>query len=394
MGRTDSPLRDRVVFVEGAPRSGTTWLVTLLSLHPEIAGIQNESHLFDYGVDRMFDNWEYRHPTLRGLHEYVDRDELVDLARDFCDGVLMAMRDHVRRDTSPAFVVEKTPHAARADGLDLERKRECYPDAWYVHIVRDREAVTRSLMRAPFMADRSEAACGAVWDRSVGAIRRTLSEAQRYREISYEELREDPAAACAQIFEWLGIRADTEVLALMRTVSRERFSDMGAPAPADRVTLGRLARGALRRARTRLTPAPEAPPEGSRLAFELVKALRTDDPDALRAITHPALEFVHRSAEGDDLRDGDAARDALLHVAGRTIARRFASAWWAGSGGPGEFWTSAPGKPFWTLFFSGIGSDATRTDIALALAVEDDVIRRVVVMAASPLDGRPVTDGT
>ena len=65
MGRDGSPLRDRVIFVEGAPRSGTTWLVTLLATHPDIAGVQAESHLFDFGVDRVFDNIEGRDPVFR-----------------------------------------------------------------------------------------------------------------------------------------------------------------------------------------------------------------------------------------------------------------------------------------------------------------------------------------
>src|SRR5438552_17363582 len=85
MGRADSPLRDRVVFVEGAPRSGTTWLVTLLAMHPQIAGVEAESHLFDYGVDRLFDNREHRDARLHGLGSYVEREELLDLARDLCD---------------------------------------------------------------------------------------------------------------------------------------------------------------------------------------------------------------------------------------------------------------------------------------------------------------------
>ena len=109
MGRADSPLRDRVIFVEGAPRSGTTWLVTLLATHPAIAGLQAESHLFDYGVDRLFDNHDGRHPALRGLVRFVDREELVDLIRDLCDGALMAMRSRVAPEAETAFVVEKTP---------------------------------------------------------------------------------------------------------------------------------------------------------------------------------------------------------------------------------------------------------------------------------------------
>lgn len=390
MGRDESPLRDRVIFVEGAPRSGTTWLVTLLNTHPEIAGMQVESHLFDYGVDRLFDNWEYRHPTIHGLHGYVDRDELVDLARDLCDGVLTAMREHVRRDTSPTFVIEKTPHGARADGLDLERKLECYPDAWYVHIVRDRDAVTKSLMRAPFMRERSEAHCAAVWDRSVGTIRRVLGDAPRYRELAYEELRADPAAACSGIFAWLGVGADEPMLETVRALSRERFSELGVAAPQAGASVADQVRGALRSARARVQPVKTPPPEGARLAFELVRALRRGDRAGVDAVTHPALEYVRRGHDGDDLRDGDAGREALMSLAERSFARRFAGDWWAGSGGDGEFWTSAPGKPFWALFFSGIAADATRTDLAVGLFMEDGLIRRVVVMAASPESGRPL----
>src|SRR3712207_3808898 len=103
MGVAGSPLRDRVIFVEGAPRSGTTWLVTLLATHPEIAGVQAESHLFDFATDRLFDNLEHRHPTLHGLRSYLDRDQLVDLVRDLCDGVFMAMRDHVAGGAGARF---------------------------------------------------------------------------------------------------------------------------------------------------------------------------------------------------------------------------------------------------------------------------------------------------
>src|SRR3954464_2899425 len=106
MGRGESRLRDRVIFVEGAPRSGTTWLVTLLATHPEIAGVDAESHLFDFGLDRLFDNLEHREPLLHGLQRYIDRDQFVGLTRDFGDGVLTAMRSRVSNGEIPPFVVE------------------------------------------------------------------------------------------------------------------------------------------------------------------------------------------------------------------------------------------------------------------------------------------------
>src|SRR3954451_24712276 len=105
MGLADSPLRDRMIFIEGAPRSGTTWLITLLATHPDIAGVQAESHLFDYGVDCLFDNFEHRDPRLHGLDSFVDRDELVDIARQVCDSVFTAMRNHVSGASTPRFVV-------------------------------------------------------------------------------------------------------------------------------------------------------------------------------------------------------------------------------------------------------------------------------------------------
>ena len=195
MGRQDSPLRDHVIFVEGAPRSGTTWLATLLASHPEIAGIDAESHLFDFGLDRLYDNYEKRDTNLHGLQRYLEREELVDLAREFCDGVLMAMRGHVASLAPPPFVVEKTPVSGTLDGLDLRRKRECYPDAWYVHIVRDREAVARSLMRAPWMADRSHSACGELWDRTVHQARTVLVICLGIRRSATRSFEPTPRAA-------------------------------------------------------------------------------------------------------------------------------------------------------------------------------------------------------
>lgn len=195
MSVESSPLRDHVIFIEGAPRSGTTWLLTLLATHPDIAGVEAESHLFNLGVDRLFDNFEVRHPPLPRLHSWVARKELVDAVRDLCDRLFLAMRSHVAADTNPRFVVEKTPVDRKTGERDLARKREVYPDAWYLHVVREREAVTKSVMRAPWIADRSYEACSSMWDTTVGFVRDAFGDLERYRELSYEELRADPGEA-------------------------------------------------------------------------------------------------------------------------------------------------------------------------------------------------------
>lgn len=383
-----------MIFVEGAPRSGTTWLVTLLATHPEIAGVEAESHLFDFGVDRLFDNYEGRDPRLHGLQSYLDREELIDLARDLCDGVLLAMRSHVSVGAEPRFVVEKTPIAA-GGGLDLARKAECYPDAWYIHIVRDREAVARSLMRAPWMEDRSYAACAGLWDQTVGDARARLGDLPRYREVGYEELRADPAKTSRALFQWLGAGAGSETLETIRVLSREQFSELGAVAAAPRRAKSSRPVSALRevlaRQRDRIGAGSPDEAPGSGLAFAFVRALRERDAEALRSLTAPSLELIYRSAEEDHLLRGEEGRAALVRIAEDTFARRYVGEWWASAGGgPGEWWTSAPGKPFWTIFFSALGGDAARVDLAIGLALEGDLVRRATVISAGPLAGRPV----
>ena len=59
MSIESSPLRDRVIFIEGAPRSGTTWLLSLLATS---------------GVDRLFDNFEMRHAPLQRPQRWLERD--------------------------------------------------------------------------------------------------------------------------------------------------------------------------------------------------------------------------------------------------------------------------------------------------------------------------------
>lgn len=398
MGVLDSPLRDRAIFIEGAPRSGTTWLVTLMATHPEIAGVQAESHLFDYGVDRLFDNHDGRHPALRGLVRYVDRQELVDLVRDFCDGALMAMRSRVSGDTTPPFVVEKTPISPTKDSFDLARKAECYPDGWYIHIVRDREAVVKSLMRAPWMPDRSYEACASLWDETVGRAREVLGDLPRYREVSYEELRSDPVKTCRELFEWLGVDTGERVLETLSVLSREQVSDLGAVptnGASGRRELPRRvaarARAALRGELDRVSRSGDADATPHPVPFKFVRAVWERDADGLASLIGPKFELEYRSPEGDLSLRGDEARAAVADIAEQAFKRRYVAEWWGSTGvGPNEWWTTAPGVPFCTIHLSALGGDATRLNICFSLLLEDDLIRRAMVTSAGPLAGSPV----
>lgn len=390
MSIASSPLRDHVIFIEGAPRSGTTWLLSLLATHPDIAGAR-ESHLFNFGVDRLFDNFEVRHPPLPRLQSWLERDEFIDIVRDLCDGLFTAMRAHVSGETNPSFVVEKTPVDTQTGARDLARKREVYPDAWYLHVIRDREAVTKSLMRAPWLTDHSYEACSRMWDEAVGLVRETFGDLERYRELDYEDLHADPAEALRPVLEWLGVASDEHALETLRVVSQQQVSEMGAvPAPARRrfpslkpTAIASAARRILRRQREQ---------EGG-VVFRFVRAMRERDADGLAALTNSALELEVRSPDGDVTLRGDDAHAALVQLAEDAFGRRYFSERWVAVSGPSEWWAAAAGKPFSAMFMSAVGGDAKRVDLALCLATEDELVRRVTLIAAGPLSGRPLVPG-
>jgi LPS sulfotransferase NodH len=398
MSIASSPLRDRVIFIEGAPRSGTTWLLTLVATHPDIAG-SRESHLFNFGVDRLFDNFEVRvHPPLPRLQGWLERDQFIDIIRDLCDALFMAMRERVSGGTQPALVVEKTPVDTRTGPRDLARKREVYPDAWYLHVIRDREAVAKSLMRAPWIEDRSHAACSKMWDDAVGQVREAFGGLDRYRELSYEDLRADPVEALRPVFEWLGVASDERALETVRVVSQQQVSEMGAvPTPARRrfpslgpAVLASRARGGLRRLRGRITSTEHASQEDGAVAFRFVRAMRERDADALGALTASNLELEVHDGDGDLTLRGDDARETLAKLAGEAFGRRYFSERWVAVSGASEWWAAAPGKQFSGLFMSALGGDAKRVDLSLCLAIDGELVRRVTVIAAGPLSGRSV----
>jgi hypothetical protein len=85
-----------------------------------------------------------------------------------------------------------------------------YPDAWYVHLVRDGRDVVRSQIRAPWGTnDAAEAARNWVWGvRQVQSHRWRLA---RYTELRYEDLCADPVGLTADLLEWMELGAGDEV---------------------------------------------------------------------------------------------------------------------------------------------------------------------------------------
>jgi Sulfotransferase family len=197
----DSPLAGRMIFNTGARRSGTYWLQRIVMAHPDVFGIPSETLLFSHGIAPLLDRF---HHGARGSTElgviYADRAVLIDGIRRMCDGVFMDLAGGPHR-----HIAERSaPHVQHLDLVS-----EVYPDARFVHIVRDGRDVTRSLVAQPWGPSTVREAA-TEWRDSVLAGRRTRDA--RYLEIRYEDLLADPAARIPDLFDWLGLDVTPEAV--------------------------------------------------------------------------------------------------------------------------------------------------------------------------------------
>ena len=199
----------KLVFLVGAPRSGTTWLQLLLSRSPAVASA-TETHLFTEYMQSLFSRWDASHRAdeFVGLHLLLDEFEYKKILRDTAAAVLAKIGE---RKPTATVILEKTPDHV----LQWRRILDLFPDASFIHLIRHPHAVVASLMAAASgwgkrwaPADVTEAT--EMWIASVTAGRQIKSATDRYYELKYRDLIEDEPQHLKCIFEWMGVDASLE----------------------------------------------------------------------------------------------------------------------------------------------------------------------------------------
>jgi hypothetical protein len=197
------------IFVVGCPRSGTTLLRLMLDAHPTLA-IPPESHFIPlvarvrsrYDQPSGFDAEHMAADVTRGL-----RFREWDLP---ADAVRAAIRE--RRPTTLASAIEcifvayadahgKTRWGDKTPGYSIEMPliSELFPEAAFVHLIRDGRNVALSLMEVPFQPG-SFAEAAQLWRSRVSTGRKDgAALGDHYLELRYESLVEDPESALKQI---------------------------------------------------------------------------------------------------------------------------------------------------------------------------------------------------
>ena len=118
-------------------------------------------------------------------------------------------RSRGRGRPGSTVVAEKSPkHALHAAFI-----HRLFPDAFFLHVIRDPRDTTVSLRAASKSWGGDWAPANAIqasrmWVDHIERARRVAHVPGRYREVLYERLKTDPVGELFDILEWLGVRAD------------------------------------------------------------------------------------------------------------------------------------------------------------------------------------------
>ena len=257
----------RLAFIVGHRKSGSTWLLNLLSLHPDVRGIA-ETHVVELSwrerdprvrTAKLFTRTPWSEGGSRGLLRY----RAVRLAAPVLAGIKPALRlraeerpatlldlplsdqrvlrreledipdpaEYVRRFflflerrlRPSAYLIEKTPSNVH----HADRIQELFPGAPMIAIHRDGRDVVVSdrFFTRDYGGERQEfdfTASAARWKREMEAL---LSAAERYPLFvcSYERLLADGPAVASELFAHLGLAADARTLDDVLARSSFRF---------------------------------------------------------------------------------------------------------------------------------------------------------------------------
>lgn len=221
-----SELINPFVFLVGCPRSGTTMLKRMVNAHPQVAitrethwipryfekqrGVTSEGVVTDRLVEKLFEHHRFDQMKIsrEKLQSLIDRNPDSTYAE-----LVSRIFDRYGQRKGKPLVGDKTPTYVRK----IPTLHQLWPNARFVHLIRDGRDVWLSI-RQWRMAKKS-AGQFATWEKDplvttalwwkalVGMGHRDGSQlgSDKYLELKYHHLVNQPEIACRQLAQFLGI---------------------------------------------------------------------------------------------------------------------------------------------------------------------------------------------
>ncbi len=217
----------RPIFIVGAPRSGTNIFYRTFAKHPDLAWISNitkkvPSSLWLTRIIMLFRN-DHRPTEANNVWRKFAGDDDESLGRDDVTAAAGKYLHTVLQNNLWIFNKPRFVNKCPGNSVRIEFLQEIFPDAIFIHIIRDGRAAAYSIMRSrlghagaywsvkpPGWQDLLKLplvdACALQWKMTVAAILQSAKKLPReqYMVVKYEEFVARPA----EIFEQVGKKCD------------------------------------------------------------------------------------------------------------------------------------------------------------------------------------------
>ena len=182
-----------VVFVVGAPRSGTTLLQRVLASHSALFSTDGETGVFSARNIFARDHFELSHEE--NLRLFAESKDIVDF---FARGVAI-----LEEANGSGIFVEKTPQHVRR----LRFLTQHFPASKFIHIVRDGRDCFCSSRGHPNIPIRSAVAFARYWRNCIRSSQEVDADAPVLT-IRYEDFTAAPEDGIDRIMKYLGLDAE------------------------------------------------------------------------------------------------------------------------------------------------------------------------------------------
>ncbi len=219
----------RPIFLVNAPRSGSTLLTLILDAHPAIA-VPSPAWLYEIVRPFLYSYGDLSKPenirelaqdildseTIKQWNTGFSAGDLVKASRENSfKGLFAALHEHYADGFGKSRWGEKTPR----NSFWVDEIKADFPDAQFVHIVRDGRDMAIDIAQTTAMRPRSVYAGAFVWRDFVSAIRISAAKLNKenYYEFRYEDLCADPELTLKKLCDYLGEDFDPVMLAHFET---------------------------------------------------------------------------------------------------------------------------------------------------------------------------------